>query len=150
MKWINAIILGLIDTYSTTNIYELCDCLNIQIIKLDKNNMLLRGNEAFYYRDYFGNEIIFIRNDLPLEYEKFVLAHELGHALIHTNISNAAFDKNLINTGKLERQANYFAFKLSNIQFDKIALEGMTLEQIAAYINIPREILQDYNLLDTV
>ena len=77
-SWIDDILIGLIETYGTNNIYELLDFLNIQINKLDMDNILLNGNEAFYFRDYFNKEIIFIRNDLKETYEKY----DVGVALI--------------------------------------------------------------------
>lgn len=142
MEWIDYIILGLIDIYDTNNIYELLDFLDIEIIKLDKDNLILRHNEAFYYRNYFGKEMIFIRNDLPSNYEKFILSHELGHSILHTSLLSAAFNNDLINKGKLERQANYFAFKLEKIKFDEVELREMTLEQIASCLELPYEPLK--------
>lgn len=137
-SWINDILEGLQETYNTTDVYELCDYLKIKIIKLEPNKILLRDNESFYYRDYFGNEVIVIRNDLDLPLEKFILAHELGHALLHPGAYEAAFNKNLINTGKLEKQANYFAFKLLNLELDPIEFNGFTMEQIASSLNLPK------------
>lgn len=141
-SWIDNIIIGLKETYGTNNIYDLYDILRIQIIKLKPANILLNGNEAFYYRDYFDNEIVFIRNDLNLVYERFVLAHELGHALLHTHIYEAAFNKSLINTGKLEKQANYFAFNLLNIELDPVEYEGFTLDQITSTLCLPDKVLK--------
>ncbi|EJO5347182.1 ImmA/IrrE family metallo-endopeptidase [Clostridium botulinum] len=138
LNWIDNILEGLKDTYDTNNIYELYDYLEIKIIKLEPSNILLRGNESLYNRNYFGNEIVIIRNDLNLEYEKFILAHELGHALLHTETYNAAFNKDLINCGKLEKQANYFAFKLLNLNIDPIQFEGFTIEQIASSLYLPQ------------
>lgn len=94
--WIDNYVIGLGETYNTCDIYELYSLLQIKIEKLDKDNILLQGNESIYYRDYFGLEIVFLRNDLNYEYEKFILAHELGHALIHTDIYTAAFNKDLM------------------------------------------------------
>jgi len=140
--WIDNIITGLKETYGINNIYDLYDFLNIKIINLEQNNILLSNNEAFYYRNYLGSEIVFIRNDLNFSYAKFILAHELGHALLHTHIYEATFNKkNLINMGKLEKQANYFAIKLLNIELDPIECEGFTLKQIASYLEIPENLL---------
>ncbi|KGO13999.1 PTS N-acetylglucosamine transporter subunit IIABC [Clostridium botulinum] len=136
-SWINNIIEGIKDTYNITNIHELYDYLEIKIIKLEPSNILLRGNESIYNRNYFGNEIVLIRNDLNLEYERFILAHELGHALLHTETYKAAFNKDLINCGKLEKQSNYFAFKLLNLDVDPIQFEGFTIEQIASSLYLP-------------
>ena len=138
MKWIDNIVLGLIERYGSNDVYELCNALDIGIAKLNSDNILLKGKMAFYYRDANNKEIIFIRNDLHPKLEEFILKHELGHALCHPSLLSAGYS----NIGKLERQANYFALKLSNIKFDKTELEGMTLEQIAAYINIPYKVLQ--------
>ncbi|CUU47299.1 ImmA/IrrE family metallo-endopeptidase [Clostridium beijerinckii] len=142
--WIDNIILGIKDNDNYTNVYELYDYLEIEIVKLMPTNILLRGNDSFYYRDLNDKEIVFIRNDLNDTMEKFILLHELAHALLHTHIYEAAFNKNFINKDKIEKQANYFAFKMLNINLDKIELEGMTIEQISTYIGIP------YNLLSNL
>lgn len=141
-SWIDNTISGLQDIYNTNNIYDLYGYLEIEIIELDSNNVLLRENEAFYNRDYFENEVVFIRNDLNLHYKKFVLAHELGHSLLHTHIYEAAFNKELLNIGKLERQANYFAFKLLNIDLDPIAFKDFTIPQIASFLYLPVKLLE--------
>lgn len=140
MEWIDNIVLGLIDKYNTRNVYELCDYLDIAIKKLDPTNILLRKKDAFYYRDFQDNEIIFIKNNLSLPLEKFILSHELGHALCNPDLLCAAFT--FSNKGKFEKQANYFALKISNIKFDEVELDGMTIEQIASCLELPYEPLK--------
>ncbi|SNV74979.1 hypothetical protein [Clostridium cochlearium] len=61
LNWLDNILEGLIDTYDTNDIYELYDYLEIKLIKLEPNNILLKGNESLYNRNYFGNEIVLIR-----------------------------------------------------------------------------------------
>ena len=136
MNWIGEIILGLIDIYGTNNSYELCDSLNIKIIKTDPANIIVRENPSLYIRDYEGEEVIFIRNDMSEHYEDFYIKHELGHAILHTHLSSS-LNENLINKDKLEKQANYFAFKLSGITFNELELEQLTIEQISIFIEIP-------------
>ena len=145
-NFINTTIDGLLEYYHTNDIYELCDYLNINIIKLPPDNILLKNNEALYNRDYFGNELIFIRNDLNPKLEKFILGHELCHAILHIDILEAAFNKNLINKDKFEKQANYFAFKLLNFDLDPIAFEGFTLEQIASSLYLKSNCI--FNIAD--
>lgn len=135
--WIDNIIGGINETCCTNNVYEIFDIMGICINKVDSNSILLRNNDSLYIRDYIGREIVFIRNDLDIILEKFILFHELAHALLHTELYEAAFNRNFINKDKLEKQANYFAFKMINIELDEIDLEGMTLEQISKYIGIP-------------
>lgn len=142
--WIDNYVIGLVETYDTCDIYELYNCLEIKVRRLDDSNILLQDNESIYYRDYLGLEVVFIKSDLTLEYEKFVLAHELGHAIIHTDIYTAAFNKNLINTGKYEKQAHYFALKLLGLN-NNLSVEdfkGFTLDQIASSLNLPKDILE--------
>jgi len=141
LKWIDDCIVGLIELYNTQDIYELYKCLDIKIVKLQKDNILLQNSEAFYYRDFFDEEVVFIRDDLDYKYEKFVLAHELGHALLHTEICATAFNKSLINKGKLERQANYFALKLLNIEIDPVEFRNYTIEDISKSLYVSEEAL---------
>ena len=47
MDWIDDIITGLTEIYDTNNIYDIYDCLDIQIIKLNEENVLLKGNDGF-------------------------------------------------------------------------------------------------------
>ncbi|OPJ58449.1 ImmA/IrrE family metallo-endopeptidase [Clostridium oryzae] len=139
MEWIDDIVLGLVDEFNTNDVYELCDYLNISIRRLPSDNILLKDKAGFYYRDFEDNEAIFIKNGLHPSLERFVLSHELGHALCNTDLLNAAFS--LCNKGKFEKQANYFAFKLNDINFDKVELDGMSLEQVATCVNVPYQAL---------
>lgn len=140
MKWIDDLILGLVEEHGTRDVYELCDILEIEIREVDSSNILLHNHDAFYYRYFNNKEIIFISNCIDDRIKEFVLKHELGHALCHPDLLNAGYS--LINIGKLEKQANYFALKLSNIYFDKVQLNEMTLEQIANCLSIPYEPLK--------
>lgn len=142
MESIDTVILGLIEQYGTRDVYELCDALGIEIRTVEPGNPLLRGHDSVYYRYLNDSEIIFISNELEYQIIKFVLAHELGHAILHTYELTATFNKSLVNGGKLERQANYFAFKLCNIHFDEVDLCQMTLEQIASCEGVPYEALK--------
>lgn len=135
MRWINEIVDGLLDVYKTNNPYELCRHLKIKIERVNYNNSILQKKHSMYYRNYLNQEIIFIRDDLYGYDEEFILKHELGHAILHTEINCSDF----LNIGKLDKQANYFALALSGIKFDVIEMQGMTLEQIASCVNVPYE-----------
>lgn len=140
-SWIDNVISGIKENYNTKDVYELYDYLKIKIHKIESNNILLCGNDSFYYRDLDDNEVVFIKNDIKGIMEKFILFHELAHAILHTNVYQAAFNKNLTNLGKIEKQANYFAFKMLDIKFDEIELQNMSIEQISNYIGIPETLL---------
>lgn len=137
LKWIDRFVDGLVDHYCSDNVYELCENLKISLSRLDPSSSILLGNSAMYIRNYFDEESIFIRDDLPSMYEQYVVAHELAHALLHIDLYSAAFSKDLINRGKIEKQADYFAIKLLEIDLDASIYEGFTIEQIAAAENMP-------------
>lgn len=143
MYWIDFIVLGLIDMYDTNNPYELCEMLDISVIKVPSNFILLDDEPALYINNSLNSndDVIYIRNDLPKSYEKFYLKHELGHAILHPDIINS-FNRNLVNIWKMEREANYFALKLSEIKLDSIQFNQFTLEQIASYLELPYEPLK--------
>lgn|SRR5690554_1817067 len=141
-SWIYDYVDGIIEYCNSRDIHDIYDALSIEIVKLNKNNILLQGCEALYQRNYFDEEIVFIRNDLPYKYEKFVLAHELGHAVLHTEIYTATFNKNLLNKGKLEKQAHYFALRLLKIEIDDIDFEGYTIEQVSKALYVSEDALK--------
>ncbi|MEY8415339.1 ImmA/IrrE family metallo-endopeptidase [Tissierella praeacuta] len=141
LTWIDEYVSAVIDYCYSRDIFEIYSTLNINIKRIDKDDYLLQGNEALYIRSYFGLEVVFIRDDLPYRFEKFILGHELGHALLHTEISKATYNSKLINKGKLEKQADYFAIKLLNVNIDEIYYEGFTIEQIAKELCITEESL---------
>lgn len=136
MRWINEIVDGLLDVYKTNSPYELCKHLNIKIERVESTSFLLQGNDSIYYRNYYGKEVIFIRNDLYGYDEEFKLRHELGHAILH-DIPSSKY----INLGKLERQADYFAIALTGFRLDLIEYKDKTLKEIASCENVPYEAL---------
>lgn len=77
ISWIDEYINGVTEYCCSRDIFEIYDSLNINIKKVDKNDLLLRGNDAVYIRNFLGIEAVFIRDDLPYQYEKFVLTHNL-------------------------------------------------------------------------
>lgn len=137
MRWIDDTIRGLVDKYGTRDVFELCDCLEIEIRSVEPTNPILKGKKAFYYRyfDESKKEIIFLSFGLEDPFKEFVLMHELGHAVCNTDVLSAGFSS--LNIGKYERHANYFALMLSHLEIDELELEGMTIEQIASYLELP-------------
>lgn len=141
LSWIDKYIDGVVDYCDSKDIFDIYNTVNINIKRVDKKDPILQGNDSLYIRNYFGIEIVFIRDDLHHRYEKFILAHELGHAILHTEITTAAYNNKLINKGKLERQADYFALQLLDISVNKDIYEGYTLEQIAQELYVKEECL---------
>ena len=93
-----------IEKYGTNNPFELCDLLKIKIAysKL--------GNINGYFIKVPKNKFIVLNEDLNCVKQKFVCAHELGHALLHSELNTLFLQRNTLNIkGKYENQANEFA-----------------------------------------
>ena len=130
MDWIDQLIVGVFETYNTNDPFDILNEMDVQISKVEKFSPILLKKNCMYVAEL---NKVFIRNDLVLNYELFYLRHELGHILLHLDSNNLL----IVNNRKIEKEANYFAFKLSNITFDEVELYQMSLEQICSSLQIP-------------
>ena len=140
--WIEESVEGIVEYCNSDNIYEIYSSLGIDIVRVDKEDCILKGNDALYLRNYLDKEVVFIRDDLPGPYERFALGHELGHAVLNVELVTAAYNMKLINKGKLERQADYFALRLLDIDIDKEMYEGYTFKQLASEFYVTEDSLR--------
>lgn len=98
----------LIKKYNTSNVKELVDHLDISIEYQDFKAKTL--DSRLMIVDSKG--YIFVRSDLDCAYENFLIAHELGHYVLHHD-ENISFNflRRVYKT-RLEREANEFAIRL--------------------------------------
>lgn len=137
---IDNIVIGIIETYGTNDPYEILYEIGVTIVEVDKNHPMLLGKNSVFIDTL---KMVFIRNDLNHNYKLFYLRHELGHILLHLDSKNML----LPNEYKFEKQADYFALKLSQIELDEIEMHEMTIEQIASCVEVPvRALKQLVNL----
>lgn len=102
------------------------------------------GNVAGQYKYLEHTKCIVINSDIMDEnFLRIVMAHELGHALLHWK-ENCCFmaHKTLLSTSRIERQANKFAAEL--LIEDSILFEyaGSTIQQISAIENVNEELIK--------
>lgn len=104
---IRKIVCDLMKKYDTKSPYELCKILNIEITRSE-----LGAIRGFYHYAYRVKQI-YLNCNLTREEEEFVLAHELGHAILHPT-SNTPFltNKSFLSVDKMEIEANKFAMEL--------------------------------------
>src|SRR6056297_765257 len=138
-KWISDIVIGLTETYGTNDVYSLCDFLNIEIIHVHNN---IKSN-SYFVRNSVGDEYVFVKPGLEYTEERALIAHELGHAILHTDLNVTFYCMPLCNKCKLELQANQFAAELLlvNIDFDKYAYDGSTIKSFAYEIEVPENLI---------
>ena len=65
---------------------EIVEDMNIQIEEIK-----LSGTDGFYIKKK-NKKFIFLNSDLSFEKRNFILAHELGHSILHENL-HIAFSK---------------------------------------------------------
>lgn len=140
MSKIKGEVINLINKYQTQNVYELCDYLDINI----KRDPL--GSTKGYFLNVDGDFFITLNSDLEDWETPVVLAHELGHALLHRE-TNICFLKSYTYsvTNKYENEANEFAAHLliSDIALNKFSkgYDYVTVEQMSKHFRVPEELL---------
>ncbi|SMC17315.1 protein of unknown function [Clostridium acidisoli DSM 12555] len=138
-KYIHDTILRLVDTYGTNNPFELCDYLNIKVIKSNLGNEI----KGFFQRTYNNYELIHIHNGLNDSESKYICAHELGHAILHTDLSIGFFIENKLQIkDRYEAEADRFAAILllpNEISFE---CKYMNLQQLSSYYQVPKKLIE--------
>lgn len=121
----------LISKYKTNNPQEIAQELGIIIL------FEPLGEINGYYNTAFRQKFIHINNTLVESKQKFTIAHELGHALLHPK-ANTPFlrDNTLFSINKLEIEANKFAVDLLITDEAIDEVKHLTLDQMANYFGI--------------
>ena len=94
------------EKYETRDPFRLCKALDILVLYVP----LVRVNG--FYQHFDGQDIIYINQDLTDEEKTLVCAHELGHALLHTNINSIFLETHKFVENKYETEADAFAINL--------------------------------------
>ena len=123
---------NLIKKYNTKNPLKLCEKLNIHVLFTDLGS--LKG----YYKHPRGIKIIVVNSELSKFTQKIVLAHELGHAILHSSRSVALMHNKILHySSTVENEANKFAaeFLLHNYDTDNIEYCDYYTEEISTNDN---------------
>lgn len=132
----------IVTKYNTRNPFVLARELNIEIIERN----FKQQNGA--YNVVLNNDFIFIRQSLCEENKTIVLAHEIGHCVLHREeaIRCGGFkDYNIFNKQNIvmEKEANIFAAHL--LISDEEVLELIDFQydvkQISAHLNIDENLV---------
>lgn len=122
--------------FNTRNPFEIADSLRIQYI------VGYMGTYSGCYLYLKRHRCIFINDELPEEEMRLVMAHELGHAILHRR-ENCYFirNKTFLATARIEKEANTFAAEL--LIPDSLILEnpGYTKSQIAGLAGYDEKIM---------
>lgn len=116
----------LIKKYNTNDPFEICDLLNIQVVCAEL------GNINGYYIKVPKNKFIFLNCELNEVRKRFVCAHEIGHAILHSELNTLFLQKNTLTIkGKFEGQADKFAAELLIDDNMLESYKGYSLDKIS-------------------
>ncbi|MHC1732009.1 MAG: ImmA/IrrE family metallo-endopeptidase [Bacteroidales bacterium] len=140
MQDIKASVAGLLESYGTLDPFELCDCLEVKIIKSDLGNDI----NGFFQRTEDGCEIVHLHSRLDEIETRYTCAHELGHAVLHPDKSMKLFIENKLQIkNKFEIQADKFAAELLlNTDLEDYICEGMNADQLSSLLCVPKKLLR--------
>ena len=105
---INSKIEALFYEFKILNVKEIADHLDVSIQYQDFKAKTL--DSRLIIVDSKG--YIFVRNDLDCAYENFLIAHELGHYVLHFDRDISFNFLRRVYKTRLEREANEFAIRL--------------------------------------
>ncbi len=107
-KSIAALAERLAQEQETRDPFAICRALDIPVIF----TVLPDGVKGFFHR-ILDTKLIYLNNRLSEEEQELVCAHELGHALLHTNLNFFFVSQGThLSCGRLEREANLFCAQL--------------------------------------
>jgi Zn-dependent peptidase ImmA (M78 family) len=144
MKGIKEIVRQLITKHKCNDPFQIAKEKNIIILFAEL------GNTFGFYSSYKRIKFIHINNQLNEKQQRFVCAHELGHAVLHPK-SNTPFLRanTLFSVEKLELEANTFAVEL--LLPDDVITQyqntDLTIYDIAKMYSVPQELvhLKNFN-----
>lgn len=140
MQSINDAVAGLVERYDSADPFELCEHLEINIIKTP----LAEDINGFFQRTPNGYEFIHINSNIDEQEMKYICAHELGHAILHTHMSMSLFFENKFQVkNKFEIQADKFAAELLlNRALEDYVCEDLDADQLSSLLCVPKKLLR--------
>ncbi|CAF1832590.1 ImmA/IrrE family metallo-endopeptidase [Bacillus subtilis] len=130
-----------IQEHGTNDVCEICDNLNISILK--SNLGRIKGFLQYYKKHHH----YLIQVNQKYHNAKIIIAHELGHYFLHKNLNTFKMENcSLVLGEKLEHQANIFATELLLPDYvlanETTQLQNWSLDQIASFFQIPLFIVE--------
>lgn len=123
------------EKFKTIDPFLIAEKLNI-IVHIRYMHLEING----FYKYQQRNRFIVINKNLSDEMQKFVCAHELGHAILHSDINTPFFKRyTLFSVAKVEMEANTFAVEL--LLLDANLDTNITIQEASAMYEVPKEVI---------
>lgn len=125
--------------YGTNDPEIILQTLQIKIFELPMFG--IRG----IYKRVKRNTIVFVNSELQERERFFVLAHELGHHLLHRGDNRVYLDRcTFYETSRYEKEADLFAVCLMAYDLEEPLDTDMTVDVFASKLGIPRDLAEAY------
>lgn len=137
-EYIKRVVENLRKKYNTKCPFSLADYLGILLV------IQPMGKTLGMYKYINRNKVIFLNSNLNENKKRYVLAHEIGHAVLHTKSSCFFTNTKNLNKLKKECEANLFAaeFLINNENIDFFYIKEYSTEQLASYYKVPSELIE--------
>lgn len=127
----------LVKRYKTKDPYTICELKNIEILYDD-----LEPDVRGFYQYYKRKSMIHLNMHLEKEVQRVVLAHELGHVIMHKGYNCIFLSRHTYMTKNIyEYQANLFSAEL--LLPPKVPKQyiDMSFQNLAAIYRVPIELV---------
>ncbi|AMJ40672.1 ImmA/IrrE family metallo-endopeptidase [Anaerotignum propionicum] len=123
--------------FGTSNPFEIAEFLNIEVL-FDSFNKC-----SGCYLFIKNHRCIFINQNLEHREKMLVMAHELGHAILHRN-QNCYFirNKTYLLCSRTEREANLFAVNLLITDEELREYESCSIDQLSMIFGLNRKLIE--------
>lgn len=124
--------------FNTSDPFELANALGIEVMTCDI------GSRLGCYMYLKRSKCIWINESLESTERTFVMAHEVGHAVLHPK-ENCYFlrSQTFLNT-RIEREANVFAaeFLIPDDAILEAKANGYTIDQLSRILGYQKELIE--------
>lgn len=134
---IKKLVRRLIKKHGTTNPYTIIKEMGITIVYEDL------GTINGYFNKQLRDKQIHINQNLSEHEELFTICHELGHSIMHPNVSTPfLISGTYLSVSKLEIEANTFAMNMLVQDSDLIEYKEYSMEQLSKLFGYRKELLE--------
>lgn len=126
----------LVEDYGTSEPFALAEKMDICVHCHDL------GSVNGYYLIYKGRKNIIVNSRLPKHIQRFVLAHEIGHSIMHSNANAFLLSHTFYPTDRQEVEADRFAIAL--LLSDSMIRDNpdRTVDDWASILGLPRKVIE--------
>lgn len=136
--YVSELVQKIVKKYKTTNPFAICEQKNIDILYDD-----LEPDVRGFYQYYKRKSMVHLNCNISEEEQRIVLAHELGHAIMHKGYNCVFLSRHTYMTKDIyEYQANKFAASLLLPDIVPEEYQNMSSQQLAMVYRVPVEFIE--------